>query len=128
MGVSIDFPNLHMIIDFYNEIESSIKNNTELNLKNVVNNLSLFCFSDKFIPFFLMEIRTIFFPFLNIITIYEMKEKFLSLKIVFPLFEELKNQKFENYFNEKLKIIREKIQDPDKFLSSYFDNNINSKI
>ena len=124
----MDFPSLHMIIDFYNEIESSIKNNTELNLKNVVNNLSLFCFSDKFIPFFLMENRQNILPFLNIIIIYEMKEKFLSLKIVFPLFEELKNQKFENYFIEKLKNIREKNPDPDKFFSSYYDNNINSKI
>ena len=81
MGEIIDFPRLHFLLDFYNEIESSIRNNTELDIKDVVDKLSLCCLSDNFCPFLLMELNNMVYM-INIVTIYEMKEKFLSLNYI----------------------------------------------
>lgn len=127
MGEIIEFPRLHILLDFYNEIESSIRNNTELDIKDVVNKLSLFCLSDNFCPFLLMELKESkkFVPMDDIVTIYEMKEKFLSLKIIFPLFEELKNTTFDKNVIEIIKQLENK-KISENIISSYIDNNKNS--
>ena len=91
MSVS-DSSALYFTIDFYNDVKSSIKNSSELNLNALVNHLTSFCFTEKFIPFLYMDKRGIF----DIISIYEMKEKFLSLRIIFPFIAELKKLKFDN--------------------------------
>ena len=85
---------LYLMRDFYNEIESSLKNNTVLDLEKIIENLCSFCFSETFIPFICNEFV---FEFKNVLSIFEMKEKFLSLKIIFQLMEELKKKNFENY-------------------------------
>ena len=94
MGVS-DSPALYFTIDFYNEVKSSIKNSSELNLNALVNHLASFCFTEKFIPF--------------VYIIYEMKEKFLSLRIIFPFIAELKKLKFDNKIIQISELKREQI-------------------
>ena len=96
MSVS-DSSFFYFTIDFYNEVKSSIKNSSKLNLNALVNHLTSFCFTEKFIPFLFIEICR---GFLDIISIYEMKEKFLSLRIIFPLIAELKKLKFDNKISQ----------------------------
>ena len=69
--------------DIYNEVVSSINNNTELDIKKTVQQLTSLISSEKFIPWFFYNMAT---GFIDIVIMYEMKEKFLSLKIIFPLF------------------------------------------
>ena len=85
---------LYFMKDYYNEIESSLKNNTDLDIKKITENLCSFCFSETLIPFIINETCSLF---QNVLSIFEMKEKFLSLKIIFQLLEELKKKNFENY-------------------------------
>ena len=85
---------LYFMKDYYNEIESSLKNNTDLDIKKITENLCSFCFSETLIPFIINETCNLF---QNVLSIFEMKEKFLSLKIIFQLMEELKKKNFENY-------------------------------
>ena len=87
---------VYFTIDFYNEVKSSIKNSSELNLNALVNHLTSFCFTQKFILFLSYEGQVYKYQFFDIISIYEMKEKFLSLRIIFPFFAELKKLKFDN--------------------------------
>ena len=90
-GLIIDSERLYLLFDIYKEIES----NSDLN--NLINKLSFFSLSDKFIFFFCLEsLHTQDKSFYSIISLFEMKDKFLSLKIIFPLFEELKKKKYEN--------------------------------
>ena len=114
---------LYMIIDLYNEVNISTKNNSNLNINDVVKHLSSFCFSEKLIPY-LASKNFYIFQFYDIISIYEMKEKFLSFKIFFPLFEELKNLNFKN----KIKEIKKQFNDNilDTTYKSYISNNKNS--
>ena len=85
---------LYLMRDFYDEIKSSLKNNTDFDIKNSVEKLCSFCFSESFFFFISNEFLLEFKIFLSI---FEMKEKFLSLKIIFQLMEELKKKNFENY-------------------------------
>ena len=94
-----------LIDDIYNEIEISNTNNTDLNVKDVAKRLSLFCLSDKFKPLLEAEFlyKDPYFPFCGLISLLEMKEKFLTLKILIPLLEKLRSDnfdKFENIIND----------------------------
>ena len=104
MSVS-DSSALYFTIDFYNDVKSSIKNSSELNLNDLVNHLASFCFTEKFIPFLIVQSLSDF-KFLDIISIYEMKEKFLSLRIIFPFIAELKKLKFDNKIIQILELIK----------------------
>ena len=53
-----------------------------------------------------------------------MKEKLLSFRIIFPLFEELKKLNFENKIKEIMKQINDNTCDT--ILKSYITNNENS--
>ena len=106
MNAAPDFQNYIFLLDFFDDIESSIENRTNLDAKNVVNQLSKFCLSEKFIPFLCEEFKKTY-PFWDIITILEIKEKYLSLNIIFPLFEELNNENFKNQIKKFKKIKRE---------------------
>ena len=109
MYANPDFQTYIFLPDFYDDIESSIENGTNLDATNVVNQLSKFCLSEKFIPFLCKELESskITYPFWDIITILEIKEKYLSLNIIFPLFEELNNENFKNQIKKFKKIKRE---------------------
>ena len=90
----------YFILEFIERIESSIKNNIDLDIEQEVEKLTSFCISDSFIPFFCCELDNKI-PFSGIISLYESKEKFLSIKIVLSLFEQLKNKKID--MNNKMK-------------------------
>ena len=90
MGLSIE--QIYFFKDIYDEVVSSINNNTELDIRKTVQQLTSLISSEKFIPWFTYQISSILW-FKDIIAVYEMKEKFLSLKVIFPLFEKLKNNK-----------------------------------
>ena len=116
----IGIQQIYLYRDLYEEVQSSIKNNIELDLNKTVYQLSSFCFSENFIHLFIFEIKKS--AFLDIIAIYEMKEKFLSLKIFFQLIEELKIKKFGNILG-KIKNNGEKME---KELEQYMKNNSDS--
>ena len=88
---------ISLIIDFYNEVELSIKNKSDLDIQKVVHQLVSFIYSNEF-KFFLFEefwfIKQLF-PFCDIISIYEMKENFLSLKLFILVFEEIKKDRIK---------------------------------
>ena len=90
-----------LIDDILNEIEISNTNITDLNVKDVVKRLSLFCLSDKFKPLLGAEFlyKDPYFPFCGLISLLEMKEKFLTLKILIPLLEQLRSDKFDKFEN-----------------------------
>ena len=96
--------------DIYNEVESSINNNSELDIRKTVKQLISLISSEKFIPLLYCEIYSLVL-FKDIIAMYEMKEKFLSLKIIFPLFEEIKKN---NSFAELYKILKENDNNKEK--------------
>ena len=92
MGVqNLRIEQIYFYKDLYNEVDSSINNNTKLDIRKTVQQLTSLISSDKFLFLLSLEFGSILFY--DIIAMYEMKEKFLSLKIFFPLIEELKNQK-----------------------------------
>ena len=99
-GPNIDFERLYLLFDIYKEIES----NSDIN--NLINKLSLFSLSDKFILLLYMDYHIKDKIFYSIISLFEMKEKFLSLKIIFPLFEELKKKKYENQIEKIEKLFK----------------------
>ena len=93
--------NLFFLKDFYDEIENSIKSKTDLNVNNTIKQLSSFCLSNEFSCYLYFQFfwEEPYFPFCDLIAIYEMKEKFFSFKIFLPLLEELKLNNFEKEFN-----------------------------
>ena len=88
---------ISLIIDFYNEVELSIKNKSDLSIQNVVHQLVSFIYSYQFKFFLFNEMWFVkqLFPFCDIISIYEMKEKFLSLKLFILVFEEIKKDRIK---------------------------------
>ena len=116
---------LFFLKDFYDEIENSIKSKTDLNVNNTIKRLSSFCLSEEFYCYLYCQMfwKEPCFPFCDLITIYEMKEKFFSFKIFLPLLEELKLNNFEKEFNiditkigeNSLKIAEELKNDLNKF-------------
>ena len=112
--------------DIYNEVESSIINNSELDIRKTVQQLISLISSDKFIPLLCLELGSAVI-FKDIIAMYEMKEKFLSLKIIFPLCEEIKKN---NSFAELYKLSGLLGGDGNKFAENiynqYIENNKDS--
>ena len=100
--LGIESCHLYMLMELYDEIDYSIKNNTELDINKIIDQLYSFCLSDKFELVVCYEANS-FLIFNDIVAIYEMKEKLLSLKIIFPLFEKLKNEKFEKILIESFR-------------------------
>ena len=95
---------LYLIKDFYSEIKESIQNNTDLDIKKISQKLSSFYLSGGFFNLFVSEVDSKSF---NSITMFEMKEKYLSLQVIFQLLEELKNKNFEIQIKEALGIKKE---------------------
>ena len=128
LNMYISIFNENTFYSFYKEFESSIKNTNELNIKNISKQLLSFCLSDKFIPFLYTELglykEELFSRFIGL---YESKEKYLSLKILFNLLEDLKNAQFDIQLKE---ILRELKKDSNQLkwfyekYSSYIQNNM----
>ena len=117
----LDSSHLFLIKELYDEVDYSIKNNTELDINKTVEQLYSFCLSIKFEPFILYEVSS-FLVFIDIVAIYEMKEKLLSLKIIFPLFEKLKNGNFENKLIELFKHLSGNEDEIKKNYDQYIQN------
>jgi len=107
-----------IINNFYNEIESSLNNNTDLNIKNLAKQLSSFCLSEKFFIYLVGEIKdeTTDTPFSDFVVIYEKKERYLSTKIFFYVLEEILNEKFKKQIKE---IFRQLKTEPKNLEKSY---------
>ena len=120
----------YIIKNFYDGIESSLNNNTDLNLKNLVKQLSYFCQSEKFYIYFIGELKDEkeIHPFLDFLTIYEAKENYLSLKIFFLLLEELKIQNFDKQIIEIYKQYETAPKNLYKAYDLYFNKHKNSLI
>ena len=120
----------YIIKNFYDGIESSLNNNTDLNLKNLVKQLSYFCQSEKFYIYFIGELKDEkeMHPFLDFLTIYEAKENYLSLKIFFLLLEELKIQNFDKQIIEIYKQYETAPKNLYKAYDLYFNKHKNSLI
>ena len=120
----------YIIKNFYDGIETSLNNNTDLNLKNLVKQLSYFCQSEKFYIYFIGELKDEkeMHPFLDFLTIYEAKENYLSLKIFFLLLEELKIQNFDKQIIEIYKQYETAQKNLYKAYDLYFNKHKNSLI
>ena len=120
----------YIIKNFYDGIEPSLNNNTDLNLKNLVKQLSYFCQSEKFYIYFIGELKDEkeIHPFLDFLTIYEAKENYLSLKIFFLLLEELKIQNFDKQIIEIYKQYETAPKNLYKAYDLYFNKHKNSLI
>ena len=120
----------YIIKNFYDGIESSLNNNTDLNLKNLVKQLSYFCQSEKFYIYFIGELKDEkeIHPFFDFLTIYEAKENYLSLKIFFLLLEELKIQNFDKQIIEIYKQYETAQKNLYKAYDLYFNKHKNSLI
>ena len=113
----------YIINNFYNEIESSLNNNTDLNIKNLAKQLSSFCLSEKFFIYLVGEIKDeqTDTPFSDFVVIYEKKEKYLSLKIFFYVLEEILNEKFEKQIREIFRQIKTEPKNLEKSYDLYFN-------
>ena len=120
----------YIINKFYDGIESSLNNNTDLVLKNLVKQLSSFCLSEKFYIYFIGELKDerSIHPFFDFITIYEQKENYLSVKLFFLLLEELKMQKFDNQIIEIYKQYETAPKNLDIAYDLYFNKHKDSLI
>lgn len=118
-NINFELEEFYMIKDLYDEIEASINNKKEINIIDVAKKLSYFCFSEKFIP--LLSGKTKIDVLFFIIMLYEKKEKYLSLKIYFPLLEELKKQKFEAKIEAIFKLFHEESQKLQNIRDSYIN-------
>ena len=92
----------YIINNFYEEIEPLLNDISETNLKNIAKKISSFCFSEKFFIYLLGEFKNEnpAQPLSDFIFWFENKEKYLSLKLLFYLLEEIKTEKFEKQIQE----------------------------
>ena len=107
-------------------------NSSELNIRDVINKLCSLCFSEKIIHFIKVEMKAFF---TDSISIFEVKEKYLSFKVFLQLLEQLKSKNFENHmikidiFNKiNDKSFNEQKDSIDKFAESEKGKSILSEI
>ena len=107
-------------------------NSSESNIRDVINKLCSLCFSEKIIYFMKVEMKAFF---TDSISIFEVKEKYLSFKVFLQLLEELKSKNFEihmikidifNKINDKS--FNEQKDSIDKFAESEKGKSILSEI
>ena len=117
LTLELDFPELYTFLDIYNEIENIIKKKIPQKEKEITKIIANFLMSDKYIVFCKMDKNSCkvdnlehFSFLLKIILMCEINEKYLSVKILFPLIEELKLLKFENQLY-KIKKIDEDLEE-----------------
>ena len=114
----------YFVLEFIERIDSSIKNNIDLDIEQEVEKLTLFCISDSFIPFLCCELDDKV-PFSGFISLYESKEKFSSLKIILSLSEQLKIKKID--INNKIKVARDSSKEKKINIVNQFLDDIKNK-
>ena len=105
MELTLENLNLAIFDQFYNENKNLIITSKEINVNEIVQQLVTFCFSDKFIPFLYCQVKAFENnnkdnAFILFISLYESREEYLSIKILFNLMEELKEKDFDNKLKE----------------------------
>ena len=118
------------ILKFAEEIRKIVinKNNSDSYVKEIISLLLSFIKSNDFIPFIIVNKENFFFNFYIMCDIGKNNDKFLFIKILFPLLEELKKSQFERKLWE---INHIKKDEQKKYLISYYNENkniINEKI
>ena len=113
----------YIINNFYEEIEPLLNDISEMNLKNIAKKISSFCFSEKFFIYLLGEFKNENpdKPLSDFIFLFENKEKYLSLKLLFYLLEEIKTEKFEKQIQEIFKQLKTEPKSLEKSYYIYFE-------
>lgn len=91
----------------------------DLNINKIINILVSFTLSDKFFPFVYIVNKNSRLSYEFILSIFESKAKFLSLKIFLPLFEQLKKNK--NFIKQMKQIMESKNEELEKIATLYFE-------
>ena len=112
LGTSLSAISFKYMSETYDEIEKIEKNENDSYYKEIIDKLYTFFMSDNFI--FSCLYPELYESIFNIVSSCDSKEKYLFLKILFPLFEQLKQNNFEKQlekisnFNEKDLLYEEK--------------------
>ena len=116
------------IFKYAEEIKKIERDKPDSYIQEVIKLLLSFIKSDDFTPFFLVNKENFFFNFFIMCELGKEKDKYLFIKILFPLLEELKKSQFEHKLWE---INHIKKDEQKKLLISYYNKNnkiINEKI
>ena len=111
------------ILKYAEEIKKLERNKPDSYIQEIYTLLLSFIKSEDFIPFMLINKENFFF---NIFIMCEMgkeNDKYIFIKILFPLLEELKKSKFEDQIWE---INHKKKDDQKNILTSYYNKNQNT--
>ena len=108
----------YIINNFYEQVESALSDNSESNAKSLAKQISNFCFSEKFFIYLVGELKDKVTkqPLDDLIVLFEKKNNFLSLRILFYLLEEIKTEQFEKQIRE---IIRQYKMEPKNLETTY---------
>ena len=116
------------ILKYAEEINKLEKTKPDSYIQEIVSLLLSFTNSDDFIPFMLINKENILFNIFIMCELGKEKDKYLFIKILFPLLEELKKSNFDSKISEVQQI---KEDDKKNKLSSYYNQNqelINEKL
>ena len=123
MGTEIDKQITYItILKYAEEIKKIIKDNPDSYIQKVVTLLLSFIKSEDFIPFMLINRENFFFNIFIICELGKEKDKYIFIKILFPLLEELKKSKFKSQIWELNHIEQE---DQKSILTLYYNSNKN---
>ena len=120
---NVIYYNLYHLYPVCLEIKSLIKDNKILNLKAIITKLVELYKSDKFLILGMRSNYIKEFPscfFFPIFIICENIEKYLSIKCLFPLIEELKKSKFEEQINKAIQLSKNE-KESKNFIINYYE-------
>jgi len=119
LGVGLYLP--YICNDLLHEIKNLTKEKENLKIQGITAKLVDFLMSDKYIYLHIedyKEKKPDDYVILNLFSICEYFEKFLSIKLLFPLIEELKKSKFENQIN-KVILLSKNEKERNNFKNNY---------
>ena len=123
MGTEMDKQITYItILKYAEEIKKIIKDNRDSYIQKVITLLLSFIKSEDFIPFMLINRENFFFNIFIICELGKEKDKYIFIKILFPLLEELKKSKFKSQIWELNHIEQE---DQKSILTLYYNSNKN---
>jgi len=123
MGTEMDKQITYItILKYAEEIKKIIKDNPDSYIQKVITLLLSFIKSEDFIPFMLINRENFFFNIFIICELGKEKDKYIFIKILFPLLEELKKSKFKSQIWELNHIEQE---DQKSILTLYYNSNKN---
>ena len=109
------------------ELENSINDNININIKYLAKRLFSFFSSEKFIPHLISETKLKeTMPLSGFIYLCENEEKYLSIKLFFNLLEEVINEKFDIQIKEIYNKIKNHPKDLVKIHDLYLERNMDN--